>query len=243
MQPFKNHFSEPSEIHVWKVALTPQETSPGYLERLLSWEEKQRSDQFLFDHLRQRYIITHSALRVVLAGYFGKSPETLQFGHGRFGKPFLVDPPGALAFNLSHCEDLALIAVTASKAVGIDVEKVRHLQYLDSILNRFFNAEERQYIRYAPEDEQFGPFFMLWTRREATAKALGLNLQVALTDIQIPLFSWGGSIVVSDFGGARAADNTPAVSWCVQDLKLDKEHCGAVCVAGEECNFSIREFK
>jgi 4'-phosphopantetheinyl transferase len=243
MQPLKNRFPDLSEIHVWKVPLLPQETSPGHLERLLSCEEKQRSDKFLFDHLRQRYIITHSALRVVLAGYLGKLPETLQFGHGRFGKPFLVDPPGALAFNLSHCEDLALIAVAARKAVGIDVEKVRHLQYLDSILNRFFNAEERQYIRSAPGDEQFRSFFILWTRREAAAKALGLNLQVALTDIQIPPFSLGGSIVVSGFGGARTADNAPAVSWCVQDLKLGKEHCAAVCVAGGKCTFSVREFK
>jgi 4'-phosphopantetheinyl transferase len=243
MQPLKSHFPDPAEIHVWKVPLLLQEPPPGNLERLLNREEKLRSEKFRFNHLRQRYIRTHGALRVILSGYCGKSPETLRFARSSFGKPFLADPPDSIAFNLSHCEDLALIAVSGGRAVGIDVERVRHLQYLDSILNRFFNAEERQYIRSASGDEQFRAFLTLWTRREAAAKALGLNLQAALTQILIPLFPSPGSIVATGFGGAEAKDNTHATSWCLKDLKLDTNHCGAVCVEGKKCALYARDYK
>ena len=100
-----------SEIHIWKVSLLQQEPAAGSLEPVLSREEKRRSAQFHFDHLRRNYILTHGALRVILGSYCGRSPETLHFERGPYGKPFLADPSDILTFNLSHCEDLALIVV------------------------------------------------------------------------------------------------------------------------------------
>jgi len=243
MQHFPNDLPKPSEIHIWQIDLEQHESAIRRFGKLLSAAERARSELFHFDHLRQRYILTHGALRVILAGYTGRSAETLQFNHGRFGKPFLAVPPDSIAFNLSHCEDLALIAITAGRPVGIDVEKVRRLQYLDSIVDRFFTAEERQFVTSVPAHEKPRAFFMVWTRREAVAKALSLNLSAALGNIDIPLFAKGEHALVKTPGGVPATDRGSSVSWVVRDLEIDPHYCGAVCVEGKKCELMIREFK
>ncbi|MBN2552804.1 MAG: 4'-phosphopantetheinyl transferase superfamily protein [Spirochaetales bacterium] len=225
------------------MPLAPRESAQERLERLLSDDEKQRMEEFRFEHLRRRYIRTRGALRTILAGYCGKPPGELRFGTGRYGKPFLVNSSDTLAFNLSHCEDLAVIAVTAGKAVGVDVEKVRHMQNLDSILNRFFTAEELDFIHGAPGEQQPRAFFTLWTRREAAAKAQGLNLEAALTGIRIPVYAPGGSTSLSGLAGDESTGKKPAASWCIQDLELDPNHCGAVCAEGGKFVFFVKDFE
>lgn len=235
--------SKSSEIHIWRIELDREENAIKRFEPLLSRDERLRSEQILFNHERRRYVITHGALRAILAGYIGKHPETLRFGRGRFGKPFLADPPGSVAFNLSHSEGLSLIAVTAGQSVGIDVEKVRQLKSLKLILNRYFTVEERRYIDSTPEPNKTQAFFTLWTRREAAAKALGLNLAAALVKIRIPLFPFGGSTIVSHFRGIEGISGNIGDSWYVRDLKIGADHRGAVCVEGRKFELSIREFK
>ena len=242
MQPRSIQIPKHSKIHIWRVELSQQEGSIRRFERLLSCDERSRSGQFHFDHLRQRYIITHGALRTILADYLDQPPATLRFGRGRFGKPFLADPPGSLEFNLSHSEDLSLIAVTANRSVGIDVEKVRQIPPLDHILSRYFSVEERKYIRSKPELEQIQAFYMLWTRREAVAKALSLNLAAALMKISVPLYPSGGEIVASHFGGIEGINGKIGHSLYVRDLNVGDDHRGAVCVEGKKCDLSIREF-
>jgi 4'-phosphopantetheinyl transferase len=242
VQPIR--LSTPSEIHVWKVALTGAETAAARFEPLLSSQEKQRGGRFCFDHLRSRYILTHGALRVILSDYCGRSPEGLRFNAGRYGKPFLADPSDSgLEFNLSHCDDLALVAVTTGGSVGVDVEKVRSLQSLDIVLDRYFSVEERNFIYTAPKSEQTRAFFTLWTRREAAAKAFGLNLAAALNGIPIPLFPVGGSTSIRRSETAESSEGGTSESWYVQDLELDPEHCGALCAAEKNPAISIQDFK
>jgi len=243
MQPQSIQIPRPSETHVWQIDLEQQESTTERFERLLSSDERGRSEQFHFDHLRERYILTHGALRMILAGYFGKPPEKLQFGHGRFGKPFLVDPPVSIEFNLSHCEDLALVAITDGRSVGIDVEKVRELQYLDSIINRFFSAEEQRFITSVPAHVQARAFLTLWTRREAAAKACGLNLAAALGNLEIPTFPYGGGAVIGKTGGGDGTSRRSVDSWFLRDLEIGADHRGAVCVEGKMCELLVQEFK
>ena len=243
--PFKPiRLSAPSAIHVWKVALTQAESAGARFESLLSSEEKQRSGRFRFDYLRSRYIFTHGALRVILSGYCGRSPASLRFNTGRYGKPFLVDPSDSdLHFNLSHCDDLALVAVTIGCSVGVDVEKVRSLQSLDTMLDQYFSVEERNFVHSVPKPKQTRAFFTLWTRREAAAKAFGLNLEAALNGIPIPIFPFGGCTSISHSGTGESSGRSSSGSWYIQDLELDPEYCGALCTAEKKPAINIREFK
>ena len=220
-------------MDVWQVSLDRPPEEVAFLRDLLSPEERQRAEAFHFDKDRRRYAVARGALRAILADCLRTTPQALRFEQGQNGKPYLAGGPG---FNLSHCEDLALIAVAAdSRAVGVDVERVRPLQELSSIEERYFSAEERAFLAAAAPAERRAflaaaapterprAFLTLWTRREAAAKALGLDLQAALAKVKIPAYVPGGT-ALADLGGDS--------SWFLCDIALDADHVGALCVLG-----------
>ncbi len=79
-------------------------------------------------------------------------------------------------FNVSHSEELALIAVAADGALGIDVEAIRNIRDRDDIAARFFSRRENARLQVLPERVRSPSFFACWTRKEAFVKALGDGL-------------------------------------------------------------------
>jgi hypothetical protein len=75
-------------------------------------------------------VAPRSALREILGRHLGLPPTGLRFEIGRHGKPQLAAPVSDLAFNLSHSDSLALVAV-ARRAVGVDVERIRAKRPVD----------------------------------------------------------------------------------------------------------------
>jgi 4'-phosphopantetheinyl transferase len=190
-----------NEVYVWQVPLDRPPEEVAFLRGLLSPEEARRAAAFHFEKDRRRYAVARGALRVILAERLSIAPEALRFQQGPHGKPNLSGGPG---FNLSHCQDLALIAVTAdSQAVGVDVERVRPIPELDSIEERYFSVEERSFLAAAAFADKPRAFLTLWTRREAAAKALGLDLQAALSTIKVPVYVPGGTALsaIAEVGG------------------------------------------
>ncbi len=232
-------------IYVWSVALQQTQDVVSRLASTLSIDEKQRSERFHFDGDRRRYTMARGSLRMILSGYLDVSSRDLRFEQGRYGKPYLVSPSRDpyLNFNLSHCEDLALIAVTVGGAVGVDVERVRELSDLSLIIKRYFNAEEKIFLNGFPARERTAAFLALWARREATAKALGLDLSAALSKISLPVFSRNGGAVLDHLSSLRTDRGKVSTRWSLQDLELDAEHVGAVCVEGSPRPIQIRNFK
>jgi len=66
-----------------------------------------------------------------LGRYLEIQPDRIQFGYGKNGKPFLSERGKGLEFNLAHSDEMALVAVTASGQLGVDVERVRVLEDLE----------------------------------------------------------------------------------------------------------------
>jgi 4'-phosphopantetheinyl transferase len=210
-------------VHVWQVPLEQPPEQAVFFHGLLSPEEARRAAVFHFEKDRQRYAVARGALRAILAERLSVAPKALEFQLAPRGKLYLAGGPG---FNLSHCEDLALIAVADDdRAVGVDVERVRPLEDLGSVEERYFSPEERSFLAAADPAERPFAFLTLWTRREAAAKALGLDLQAALARIRLPPYDPGGTALVQLEGGGP---------WFLSDLGLDADHCGAVCVRGQD---------
>jgi len=222
------------EVHVWRIPLDRPPEEVAACRSLLSPDEARRSEAFHFEKDRRRYAVARGALRLILAGRLGMAPEALRFEAGPHGKPFLAGERGP-GFNLSHCEDLALVAVAAAeRAVGVDVERVRPLQDLRSIEERYFSPEEREFLQTAGADRARA-FLALWTRREAAAKALGLDLQAALATIAVPVYSPGGMVVLTDLAESGGGP------WSLHDLALDPDHIGSLCVQGPPCGIVLHE--
>ncbi len=170
------------EIHVWRASLQHPPASVADLRSTLSQDDRARCARLRSSRHRRRCTVGRGVLRLVLARYTGKSPHELTFRYGDAGKPLLRDPPGPtsgsrLHFNLSHSDELMLIAVSHRAPVGIDVERLRPIMHMEEIAERWLLADEYQAIRRAPTAMRKAQlFFAAWTSAEARAKASGEGL-------------------------------------------------------------------
>ena len=172
------------DIHVWRVRLDPEPEVVEALERTLSDDERGRANRFHFARDRRRFIVARGALRSLLARYIGGEPEDVRFAYGERGKPRMADAE-CPAFNVSHSGELALIAIAAAGAIGVDVEAVRDIEDRDAVAARFFSPREYACIRALPERVRTQSFFACWTRKEAFVKALGDGLSRPLDSFDV----------------------------------------------------------
>lgn len=91
------------------------------------------------------------------------------------GKPYISGISEDL--SISHSEDIVVIAVSAS-AVGVDIEKIRHVDY-SNIIKYAMTDREKANIT-SPID-----FYRYWTVKEAYAKATGRGLKGFPIDIEV----------------------------------------------------------
>ena len=97
----------------------------------------------------------------------------MSFDYGPLGKPVLSGA-GLPSFNLSHSEDLAVLAVTDGAPVGIDLERIRPV--VDGFAKHAFAPEEQAALQALPSHSVEAAVFACWTRREAYVKATGAGL-------------------------------------------------------------------
>lgn len=99
--------------------------------------------------------------------------ERLQVETGEFGKPFLPAYPDFF-YNISHSGAFAVAVYSPSVPVGIDIERIG--AYRPGVAKRCFSEEERTWLAALPEPERDAAFTLLWTKKEAAAKAAGVGL-------------------------------------------------------------------
>ena len=111
---------------------------------LLSPDERERAARFHFEQHRRRYLIAHIALHRILSRYLQIDPAQLSFDLGSNGKPKLPAALGSsgIEFNLSHSNEMALLAVNRIGEVGVDIEYVKPDFKFEEIAERFFTARE-----------------------------------------------------------------------------------------------------
>jgi 4'-phosphopantetheinyl transferase len=111
-------------------------------------------------------------MRQLLAKYLNCPPASLSYASGEFQKPFLAFED--LRFNLSHSNNLALLAVTRCSDIGVDVECCT--AHPSALPIDQLSAPEQAFLRALPAEQVREAFFTIWTRKEALLKALGLGL-------------------------------------------------------------------
>jgi len=168
-------------VHVWRARI---DRLPYDLEVSLSDDEKARADRFHREEDRNRFMAARAILRKILADCLDRADaprgRMLRFGYGAHGKPFLMDDP-QLRFNVSHSEDLIVIAATRVGEVGVDIERQRLIKDMDGVVRLVFNDAERAAILGCPPAGRPMVFYRIWTRKEALIKAMGSGL-TALSD-------------------------------------------------------------
>jgi 4'-phosphopantetheinyl transferase len=192
------------EIHVWRIDL--DQPAPGLLA-LLSPDEIERAGRLKQTLDRDRFIRTHGAMRSILGGYLGLSGDLLRFGVGDKGKPYLISPDTSLEFNLSHCQEMALLAVTKGIPVGIDLERISTKPLQLKIAKRMFPESVYAELSALPPEQLGKNFLRYWTEFEARVKCRGYGI-----------FSNG-----EEHGSTQVTHFTPKPGWiaCVALMQQD----------------------
>src|SRR6266516_7595946 len=90
------------EIHVWCTGLDKLVSNLPAFAGPLSESERKRADRFQFDRDRNRFLVRHGLLRMILGRYLNIEPARVAFACESSGKP-LLDGPAAMPpfhFNL-----------------------------------------------------------------------------------------------------------------------------------------------
>jgi 4'-phosphopantetheinyl transferase len=178
-----------ASVHVWAVVLDDESFDLIRWRSLLSSDEQARAAKFKFDRDRRRYVVAHTALREILAGYLETAAANLDFVEVGNGKPKLAASFGVsgFEFNLSHSHERALIAVARGRELGIDIEFIKADFPFGEIAGRFFTAKEVAALRALTVHLQRQAFYKCWTSKEAFLKAKGTGLSGKLDEVEIML--------------------------------------------------------
>ena len=193
--------SVPDGVQAWLLPLDLRAPIEQADWHLLSEDEKARAERFYQHADRVRMAATRAALRRQLARRLGCAPAALCFELGPHDKPRLSPQGGhkpAVTFNVSHCGEYALIAVSTAPGVaslGVDIEQRRADLDLEDLAEYAFTPSERAFLqRCQPCAGQSGAppgldyasaFFLTWVAKEAALKALGVGIGEHLQTLSV----------------------------------------------------------
>jgi 4'-phosphopantetheinyl transferase len=225
------------EVVVWAASLDLETARLDTLRSSLSVDELERAARFRFARDRDRFVAGRGFLRTILADYSGERADALRFSYGPYGKPRLTDCQG-VQFNVSHSEDRMLVAVSADRDVGVDVEVLNSKHADELVAERFFSSQEVQDLRSLPSAEWSRAFLTCWTRKEAFIKARGEGLSLPLQDFDVTLAPGVSPALVR-----TAWSKTEPAEWLLFDISKDCTGCvAALAVRAAHAAVSVRRY-
>ena len=223
----------PSEV--WVVDLMLPEHARRACLALLSTEEHARAARFLRPADRDRYIVSHAAARHIFAGALDADPKALAFSAGPRGKPELVGRwGGRLEINLSHSGERALVGLSTSARIGVDIEAIRPLPDALRMARSHFAPDEVAALERCDATTLLHAFLACWTRKEAFVKAAGIGLSVPLDRFSVTVPPIAAGLVAVDGSAERAS------GWSLHDLEPAPGYIGAVAIEAPSAPCAVR---
>ena len=181
---------EDGVIEVWRVWLEEAGQEWANAVKVLSGGERERAAGIVDGGAGALWARGRAALRMLLGGYLGMDPEMLAFETGRWGKPRLAGIGEESAgggeergprFNLSHSGDLALMAFSASREVGVDLEREGGHRCMErgramGLARRVLGQETARRLEGVPRELRERELLRAWTAHEAAVKCAGVGL-------------------------------------------------------------------
>jgi 4'-phosphopantetheinyl transferase len=207
---------QPGVTDLWRM---PLHGSTRAQLAILSPAERARHHR-LHGPRRDRFALAHGAMRRILARYMGCRPEAVALWAPAGRAPSVH----GLRLSLSHCPDLALLALSAD-AVGVDVEQLAIAQDedLSALAELTLSPRERAAFQRTSEADRPAAWLRAWTRREAVVKAR----PGALSDLAI------SELDVSE---------TPVLDLALQDLDVGPAHVAALATTAPTPQVVLREW-
>ena len=215
----------PGQVDIWRMQLDLNECGIQALWKVLSEQERSRALRLRDHNLQRRFIAAHAGLRRILARYIAKQPQEMEFGWGNHGKPYLIQEPNTppFYFNLSHSQDLMLLAVSRTCDLGLDLEAVRPMPEMDGMVNDYFSETERASFFRLHASLREKAFFQAWTLKEAYMKGRG-------TGFSLPFNRFSVAFGPGEAAALLSADDDPAAAsrWRLLQLAPADGFTGAL---------------
>jgi 4'-phosphopantetheinyl transferase len=212
----------PSIIDVWLWRLSLGATDLERLWRNLCPEERARALRFAARLHQDRFAAGRGYMREILGRYLHRPARSVPIHCNAFGKPQLGNgSAGALHFNLSHSGDFAVLAVSSTFDLGVDIEEMRPVE--EPVADRFFSPAEADNLRCISNEHSVRAFYRCWTSKEAFVKAHGAGLSLPLDSFDVSVDPDQPPALLS-----LAGDRTAARQWSLLALELPDGLSGTV---------------
>jgi 4'-phosphopantetheinyl transferase len=164
-------------VEVWLIRTDLPDRVLAGLEPLLDDTERQRARALLEAAKRARFVAAHGAARLLIGAALGAPPVQLRWRYGPHGKPELTGPWTGAQVSLSHSGDLAALALTARRRVGVDLQRLLSGVDVAGMARRFYPPADAQFVLAGGDPaDRASRFTRLWTRKEACVKVGGGRL-------------------------------------------------------------------
>ena len=214
-------------VHVWRASTDVDAARLVDYESMLDEDERVRSARFRRTELAGAFIAGRGIAREILGRYLGVGPAALRFQRPGLGKPALAPPHEMLHFNTSNSGGTILVAVTAGRRVGVDLEAVRPVPRALAVAERLFSQYEQDTLRGLSAQAREIAFLECWTRKEAFIKALGGGVWTGFDAFEVTCGP-GEPAALRAIGGSAAE----AARWTLRSLYPGAGYLGAVVVEG-----------
>jgi len=218
-----------NECHLWFLDVSQLPDSIIlHNQHILSDNEELRSKSL--KHRKLQFIAIREFVRLCLSRYTKISPEKLEVEASAKGKPFLANIELPVKFNLSHCNNVAVLAVCLHDDVGVDIESITRNRSQRNIASRYFHPQEITQLAQMDDTAYNNYFFRLWTLKEAFFKATGDGISAGLDKAGFQLENVGMESADGDaIKAILSADlATTADNWQFYQAFLSSDYCVAL---------------
>jgi 4'-phosphopantetheinyl transferase len=218
------------EVHVWRASLNQPTWWVQKLGRMLSPEELRQAERLRSDKERQGFMVARGLLRAILSRYLDVEPTQLRFAGDAYAQPTLISPSPRerLSLSLSHAHELALIALTPGRRIGVGLGYLHPVPEMERIAEGLLSPQEKKIWQALPPSEKLRAFFKCWTCKQAYLKARGAGAGLAPGRLAVALVPAEDAQLLSLDG-----DPSEAARWSLRELAPAPDYVAALAVEGK----------
>ncbi|HDR8111923.1 TPA: 4'-phosphopantetheinyl transferase superfamily protein [Bacillus cereus] len=201
------------------------------LSFLIDSEKKHKIEKYIEKKDKIRTLVGEILIRTIIIEKLKTKNRNIKFSKNQYGKPYLKGHP-EFNFSISHSGEYVLCAVD-NKPIGIDIEKVKDIDYKD-IAKKFFTENEFNYIINQDINLQLNKFYEIWTLKESYIKCCGQGLS-------IPLDSF--SIEINQFGNVKVVSNNEYKEHILNRFDIELDYKISVCSLNTDTSCDLIEMQ
>ncbi|MFM0393124.1 4'-phosphopantetheinyl transferase family protein [Paraburkholderia phytofirmans] len=174
----------PPDIALWRIDIdfTASLDAPAFAS--LSDDERTRARHFRRHEDALRFASVRAALREELARRLDIAAHAVRFSLDANHRPHIADSD-RFDFNVSHAGAHGLIAMSAVRRVGVDIEQCSDKFDWRSIAALTLDKEETAWIGRLDAGQRSAAFYDAWVAKEALVKTTGVGITRGLQHLTV----------------------------------------------------------